>query len=803
MASSRPQSMDIDRAQQHDQQHLYPAPPAILPQQPEDPPFIPPYPNRFSTFGDFQAPPSSTASPRGSTYQPYSENNSATLLADHDRAEDYSSSRAASYAEGATGTQGGFYQYNEKGRRKASIWRRPWLWIALLAALLIVAAAVIVPIYFKVIKPNNKSASSTSGSPTQTTKAPKPSSTPKPGSNAAITGGDGSLVTASNGSTFTYSNKFGGYFQIKVANGIVDFGMMCRLFNFSGYYDPEDPFNDSAAPNSWTPPLNTTWDWLKYSANGVNLGGWFVLEPFITPALFQKYQNLSFVVEDEWTLSQAMAADTSAGGGLQAQLEDHYNTFITEDDIAQIAGAGLNWVRVPIPFWAIEKWDGEPFLDKVCWKYILRLFEWARKYGLRVNLDLHTIPGSQNGYNHSGKSGQVNFMNGVMGIANAQRALDYIRIIVEFISQPQYSNVVPMFGIVNEALVSQIGQDQITAFYLQAHNMIRSITGTGAGNGPYISIHDGFQADSTWANFLPGSDRIILDTHPYFAFSGQPNTEPVADWAAQPCNGWAAGILASQSAFGVTVAGEFSNGYNDCGLFLRGVTDPHTYPGNCATDWEDASLWSDATKQGIMQFAMASMDSLHHWFFWTWKIAPSATTGKDNSPLWSYKAGLEGGWMPTDPRTATGTCAKLGNAAPAFAGPYSSWQTGGAGAGTIAASASAQFPWPPASLNGGGAPASLAYTYTQTGPIPTLPPPTLTLTGAAASKTAGVNGWKDPQDTVGDYVTVAGCTYPNAWDATGAALPAAQCTGTPTTKKGTRAPEARVDPKTTPSAVRL
>lgn len=38
-------------------------------------------------------------------------------------------------------------------------------------------------------------------------------------------------------------------------------------------------------------------------------------------------------------------------------------------------------------------------------------------------------------YNHSGKFGQVNFLNGPMGIANAQRALDYIRIFTEFISQ--------------------------------------------------------------------------------------------------------------------------------------------------------------------------------------------------------------------------------------------------------------------------------------------------------------------------------------------------------------------------------
>ena len=44
-----------------------------------------------------------------------------------------------------------------------------------------------------------------------------------------------------------------------------------------------------------------------------------------------------------------------------------------------IAGAGLNWIRVPVPFWAIEAWSdvgvdqngqtqGEPYLPKVAWK---------------------------------------------------------------------------------------------------------------------------------------------------------------------------------------------------------------------------------------------------------------------------------------------------------------------------------------------------------------------------------------------------------------------------------------------------
>lgn len=48
-----------------------------------------------------------------------------------------------------------------------------------------------------------------------------------------------------------------------------------------------------------------------------------------------------------------------------------------------------------------------------------------------------------------------------MGLANAQRALNYIRIITEFITQPEYADIVPMFSIMNEAVVGTIGATEI------------------------------------------------------------------------------------------------------------------------------------------------------------------------------------------------------------------------------------------------------------------------------------------------------------------------------------------------------
>src|SRR5882762_10349452 len=123
--------------------------------------------------------------------------------------------------------------------------------------------------------------------------------------------------------------------------------------------------------------------------------------------------------------------------------------------------------------------------------------------------------------------------------------------------------------------------------------------------------------------------------------------------------------------------------------------------------------------------------------------------------------------MPTDPRKSNGKCAALGSNIGAYPSAYQPWQTGGTGAGTIAAGSFTQ--WPPTSMAGvGGLAVSLLPTYTPTGTIPTLPPAVLT-----PSPTGEGNGWVNAQDTLAAMTTIASCSYPNAWDSSGAVTPTA------------------------------
>lgn len=411
-------------------------------------------------------------------------------------------------------------------------------------------------------------------------------------------------------------------------------------------------------------------------------------------------------------------------------------------------------------------------------RYLLKAIGWARRYGLRINLDLHTMPGSQSGWNHSGKLGDINWLEGVMGVANAQRSMDYIRYYTEFISQPEISSVVPMFGVVSAwlrlsilALVLTRGEDEprnlvdihnVKRFYYQLYTMLRGIT--GIGKGPVLSFHTAF-SDGAYSGWLAKADRISLDRHPYIIFSREPSREAPATYAAEPCNSWGFWANSTSQNFGLNSAGEFSAAINDCGLWVNSIGGTINYEasfgaGSC-DEWNNWDAWTDDRKAGLQTFVKASMDSLQNWFYWTWKIGASRAAGKVLTPQWSYQLGLENAWMPKDPRQASGTCESLGYAQDQpFDGAYASWQTSGVDA-TLTPSTTEDYSWPPPTLVDQPDAAQLPV-YTPTGALPTLAMPT----GASG------NGWFNAQDTRGAYVPIQGCAYPDPWNAHGVPIPA-------------------------------
>ena len=56
----------------------------------------------------------------------------------------------------------------------------------------------------------------------------------------------------------------------------------------------------------------------------------------------------------------------------------------------------LNHVRIPIGYWAFEVGAGEPYISGQL-PYLQKAVTWAGNHGLKVIVDLHGAPGSQNG----------------------------------------------------------------------------------------------------------------------------------------------------------------------------------------------------------------------------------------------------------------------------------------------------------------------------------------------------------------------------------------------------------------------
>lgn len=588
---------------------------------------------------------------------------------------------------------------------------------------------------------------------TTTPAATSTSASPAATSSAPTSGTQGSTILLADGTNITYNNPLGGRWV----------------------WDPENPFNNSAQAQSYTPPLSQQWKWGQDRVYGVNVGGWLVTEPFIVPGLYERFANgTAGTAVDEYTLV------TNMGSQRDAVMDEHYNTFITEADFVEMVSNGINWVRLPFGFWAIETYEDEPFYPKKSWEYVLLAIGWARKYGIRINLDMHSHPGSQNGWNHSGKIGSVNWMKGLMGLANGQRSLEYVRTVTQFISQPEYAPVVQLWGFINEpnAMPFGAGKDAVGSYYNRAYQEIRSITGIGEGKGPMVSIHDGFIGISQWYDFLPGADRLALDQHPYLCFQNQ-NTQATSgnNFATTACNTWAGNTNNTLQTFGAIVAGEWSAAVNDCGKWLNavgagtrweGTYEGYTGPvgGSCRV-FNDYRLWDEDFKEGIQNFVLGQLDSFRDVFFWTWAIGNSTDAAiPEPNAMWHYKLGLRNGWIPKDPRVAIGKCGSLGISSNPFSGTFSEpYMTGGAGAGTIAQGASASYPWPPRSLiNLNAQQMSSVPQMTQTGTPITVPGPTFTSPGSSATIDAG-DGWANPSNSRRAYVPVSGCSYPPEYSA--------------------------------------
>lgn len=225
--------------------------------------------------------------------------------------------------------------------------------------------------------------------------------------------------------------------------------------------------------------------------NGVNLGGWLVLEKWLTPSVFAGTN-----AEDEYSFMRTTSA--------KKRIRTHRDTFVTEKDFRWLSERGINLVRIPVGYWLFEPVDGfEPAVV-----YLDKAMRWAAKHNIRVLIDLHAARGSQNGFDNSGRKGKRGWFESE---AYQQETITLLERIAT-----RYKDELALWGI--ELLNEPLATKQffiLRRFYRQAYKSLRQILQPGT----YVVFHDAFQAWRTigifWRQGKNVAHPLAIDVHWY------------------------------------------------------------------------------------------------------------------------------------------------------------------------------------------------------------------------------------------------------------------------------------------------
>ncbi|KAK0539740.1 hypothetical protein OC835_001002 [Tilletia horrida] len=387
-------------------------------------------------------------------------------------------------------------------------------------------------------------------------------------------------------------------------------------------------------------------DYVNDKVRGVNLGNWLVLEPWMdnnaSRVLNANAVNApgAHTVIDEYTMGTYIDHDF-----LTQFFTEHFSSWITEDDFRQIADAGLNHVRIPIGHWAFADCieAGAPYLPLNRFDKLKEGVAWAQKYNLKVWIDLHGTPGSQNGYPGSGRAGVAHWPVNATYYDLTQKAFNYL--VAEF-TQPQYKGTVTGIQPVNEPIgaYQKNVQTLINDYYPWSWDALSYPDGANqAPSSAMLVTHDAWQGLAYWQNFYnqTQSKRVIMDAHPYFVYGPQEVNATDSFRLNEVCE---YGNKISQSqGYHPTVAGEWSigapNGDNYPALRDLPRTDQVIFPYGNKFPFSQQYLQflsvNFRTQQQVFEQGSG-------WMFWNWKHLAFADQ--------SYQTGIKYGWLPSNAR---------------------------------------------------------------------------------------------------------------------------------------------------------
>ncbi|OWT39517.1 glucan 1,3-beta-glucosidase [Cryptococcus neoformans Bt1] len=383
---------------------------------------------------------------------------------------------------------------------------------------------------------------------------------------------------------------------------------------------------------------------------GVNIGGWLVLEPWITPSIFEGKPDW---VVDEWTYGVYMNNQS----GTMDEIRNHWNTWFSYTELRNIAAVGLNTIRIQIGFWSvIPLEDGEPYLVGA-YDYLKLAVTWASSLNLKVMVDVHGSPGGQNGFDNSGIRGVREWFTNDTSIS---RTLSTLHVLTAEFSRSFYNDTVIAIELINEPFPYTTSELNILKSYYQAgYETVRSNDGACK---VVVAIDEGFQGLQTWEAFMqePSYNNVAVDTvSRIFESLGANEFDPslIAMGYSETLD-WYCGqqdYLVASNNVHWTIIGEFVPANTDCAYWLNGrgmgsrydntlnTSAALQYPGNC-----DGKTGTDPSKFSAeyVEYLAKSFETqtwvyeqASGWVMWTWKTEQAAD--------WSMQTGMTYGWIPT------------------------------------------------------------------------------------------------------------------------------------------------------------
>ena len=384
---------------------------------------------------------------------------------------------------------------------------------------------------------------------------------------------------------------------------------------------------------------------------GVNLGNWLVLEKWMSPSLFA-----GTTADDEYYLPRQLSEEA-----YRERMRIHRSEYITERDFAFIAACGMNAVRIPVPYFIFG--DVPPFIG--CIEELDKAFGWAEKYGIKILIDLHSVPWSQNGFDNGGLSGVCKWSQHPESVEFTLNVLEKLAerygkreglLGIEPINEPVTEAVWDIFDVPHRyppedpemaegSAPNSIGF--IEEFYKTAYSRIRKYMPEDKA----IVFHDAFMT-THWKNFMNenGFVNVILDTHQYLMMAEAYGCEQNKDAYVKYVNENYAALVEEMQQYVPTICGEWCL-FNSkaCGVDTKGGQSVLNGVEGAAAETVSADEKMDIYR-AVADAQLDAWSKGSGYFYWNYKLLLDTVNeqGWIGWDSWDFSRCVAQGWFPVD-----------------------------------------------------------------------------------------------------------------------------------------------------------